>query len=232
VLDRVSDAVSREITYVATDSLDIAHLVEKSGFQVLMTGNHPTGTDRLAEANRIINAHYVLNIQGDEPAFNPDDITASIEYLKSSGFEAITGYCTARDKAEFHDPNTIKVAFSRGSKLLYISRASIPGSKQGKGIYFHRQVCMYGYTKKALKNFAEMPRGSFEQIEDHELLRFLENDVSVGVLELSDWSVPVDFPGDIALAEKQLKEKFLLTNLIDQEHGIFSSDDSAEEKSH
>ena len=74
---------------------------------------------------------------------------------------------------------------------------------------------MYGYTKDALMNFAEMPRGSFEQIEDHELLRFLESDVSVGVLELSDWSIPVDLPGDIALAEKQLKEKFLLTNLID-----------------
>ena len=78
VLDRVTDVVSGEITYVATDSLDVAHLVEKSGFQVVMTGDHPTGTDRLAEANRVINAPYVLNIQGDEPAFNPADITASI----------------------------------------------------------------------------------------------------------------------------------------------------------
>lgn len=214
VLDRVTDVVSSEITYVATDSSDIAQLVEKSGFQVLMTGDHPTGTDRLAEANRVINAPYVLNIQGDEPAFNPDDITASIKYLKSSGFEAITGYCRVKGETEFQDPNTIKVAFSRGGKLLYISRASIPGSKQGKGIEFHRQVCMYGYTKDALMNFAEMPRGSFEQIEDHELLRFLENDVPVGVLELSDWSVPVDVPADIALAENQLKEKFMLTNLV------------------
>jgi len=215
VLDRVTDVVSSETTYVATDSLDIANLIEKSGFQVVMTGDHPTGTDRLAEANTVINAPYVLNIQGDEPAFNPEDISASIEYLKSSGFEAITGYCRAIGESEFHDTNTIKVAFSRGGKLLYISRASIPGSKQGKGIDFHRQVCMYGYTKDALMNFAKMPRGSYEQIEDHELLRFLENDVPVGMIELSDWSVPVDMPGDIALAEKQLKEKFFLTNLID-----------------
>lgn len=214
VLDRVTEVASKEITYVATDSTEIAQLVEKSGFQVLMTGDHPTGTDRLAEANRVINAPYVLNIQGDEPAFNPEDVTASIDYLKSSGFNAITGYCSAKGESEFHDTNTIKVAFSRGGKLLYISRASIPGSKQGKEMKFHRQVCMYGYTREALMNFANMPRGAFEQIEDHELLRFLENDVPVGVVKLSDWSVPVDLPGDVALAEKQLKEKFLLKNHV------------------
>jgi 3-deoxy-manno-octulosonate cytidylyltransferase (CMP-KDO synthetase) len=73
---------------------------------------------------------------------------------------------------------------------------------------------MYGYTREALVNFANMPRGAFEQIEDHELLRFLENDVPVGVVELSDWSVPVDLPSDVALAEKQLKEKFLLRNPV------------------
>jgi 3-deoxy-manno-octulosonate cytidylyltransferase (CMP-KDO synthetase) len=215
VLDRVTEVVSKEITYVATDSFEIANLVEKFGFQVVMTGDHPTGTDRLAEANKVINATYVLNIQGDEPAFNPGDISTSIEYLKSSGFSAITGYCSAMDEAEFQDPNTIKVAFSRSGKLLYISRASIPGSKRARKMDFHRQVCMYGYTKEALINFAEMPRGSFELIEDHELLRFLENDMPVGVVELSDWSVPVDLPGDIPLAEKQLKEKFFLSNFID-----------------
>jgi 3-deoxy-manno-octulosonate cytidylyltransferase (CMP-KDO synthetase) len=215
VLDRVTEVASKEITYVATDSFEIAQLVEKSGFQVVMTGDHPTGTDRLAEANRIINAPFVLNIQGDEPAFNPADVTASIEFLKNSGFNAITGYCDAEGHSEFEDRNTIKVAFSRGSSLLYISRASIPGSKKDYPANFYRQVCMYGYTQGALASFAEMPRGTFELVEDHELLRFLENDVPVGVVKLSDWSVPVDMPGDIALAENQLRKKFFLTNLID-----------------
>jgi 3-deoxy-manno-octulosonate cytidylyltransferase (CMP-KDO synthetase) len=208
VLDRVNEAAPKEITFVATDSLEIAQLVEKSGFHVVMTGDHPTGTDRLAEANRSINADFVLNIQGDEPAFNPADIKTSIEFLKGSGFNAITGYCGATGRSEFQDTNTIKVAFSGGSKLLYISRAAIPGSKNGKTTDFYRQVCMYGYTKDALANFADLPRGAFELIEDHELLRFLENDLTVGVVELSDWSVPVDLPADIALAEKQLEEKF------------------------
>jgi 3-deoxy-manno-octulosonate cytidylyltransferase (CMP-KDO synthetase) len=215
VLDRVTEVASKEITYVATDSLDIAQLVEKSGFQVVMTKEHPTGTDRLAEANRIINAPYVVNIQGDEPTFNPADVVKSIEFLKNSGLAAITGYCTGAGDSEFRDTNTIKIAYSRGNKLLYISRASIPGSKKRNTSDFFRQVCMYGYTRDALAKFAEMPRGTFELIEDHELLRFLENDVPVGVVELSDWSVPVDVPEDIALAETQLKEKFFLSNLID-----------------
>jgi 3-deoxy-manno-octulosonate cytidylyltransferase (CMP-KDO synthetase) len=215
VLDRVNEVAPKEITFVATDSLDIAQVVEKSGFQVVMTGDHPTGTDRLAEANRTINADFVLNIQGDEPAFNPADIKTSIEFLRGAGFNAITGYCGATGGSEFQDTNTIKVAFSSGNRLLYISRASIPGSKNRKTADFYRQVCMYGYTRDALAKFADLPRGAFEQIEDHELLRFLENDLAVGVVELSDWSVPVDLPGDVALAEKQLTEKFFLSNLVD-----------------
>lgn len=215
VLDRVTEVVSKEITYVATDSCQIARLVEKSGFQVVMTGDHATGTDRLAEANQIINAPYVLNIQGDEPAFNPIDVMASIEFLKHSGFPAVTGYCEAVGDAEFKDGNTIKVTFSLSKRLLYISRASIPGAKSNRATKFYRQVCMYGYTKDALSGFAEMPRGAFEQIEDHELLRFLENDIPVGVVKLSDWSVPVDIPSDIVLAENQLKQKFYLRDLID-----------------
>ena len=215
VLDRVTEVAKREITFVATDSIEISQLVEKSGFQVVMTGDHPTGTDRLAEANRIINAQFVVNIQGDEPAFNPDDILKSIEFLKNSGFAAITGFCSATGDSEFQDSNTIKLAYSRGNRLLYISRASIPGSKNGNVSNFFRHVCMYGYTSDALSIFAEIPRGAFELIEDHELLRFVENDIPVGVVELSDWSVPVDLPGDIALAEKQLKEKFSLINFVD-----------------
>lgn len=215
VLDRVTEAASKELIFVATDSLEIARLVEKTGYQVVTTGDHPTGTDRLAEANRTINADYVINIQGDEPAFNPADIRKSIDFLKSGKFSVITGYCGATGNLEFQDTNTIKVVFARNNKLLYLSRASIPGSKNKMTTDFYRQVCMYGYSKDALANFSKLPRGNLELVEDHELIRFIEHDLTVGVVKLSDWSVPVDIPGDIVLAERQLREKFSLRNLLD-----------------
>jgi 3-deoxy-manno-octulosonate cytidylyltransferase (CMP-KDO synthetase) len=96
------------------------------------------------------------------------------------------------------------------NKLLYVSRAAIPGKKvgtvQGKA---YRQICLYGYTARALKDFATFTRGSLEMSEDHELLRFLENGIDVGLVELSDVSIPVDVPSDLLLVEASMKDRSL-----------------------
>jgi 3-deoxy-manno-octulosonate cytidylyltransferase (CMP-KDO synthetase) len=208
VLERVTSVFPSTSTYVATDSLEISEVVERLGYQVVMTKKHLTGTDRIAEANRKIGADYILNVQGDEPVFNPEDITKSIDFLLSGDFSVITGYCTSNDIKEFTDQNTIKLVFSESGRLLYISRSSIPGSKRESEHLFYRQVCIYGYTKQALEEFAHWPRTFLENVEDHELLRFLEHDKSVGVIPLTDWSVPVDVPSDVTTAEFQLRKYF------------------------
>jgi 3-deoxy-manno-octulosonate cytidylyltransferase (CMP-KDO synthetase) len=210
VLDRVNSAVEKESIFVASDSLEVLKIVDKYGFQAIETGSHPTGTDRLAEANLTIKADFVINIQGDEPAFNPDDIRKSTKFLLDSKFKVMTGFCVERSDEELSDKNTIKLTFSNSRRLLYISRAPIPGGKSLSQNTFYRQVCVYGYTKEALTLFSKLRRSEFEISEDHEILRFLENDIDVGLVELSDWSIPVDIMGDVSLAEKQLREKFKL----------------------
>ena len=208
VLDRITSKFPIQDTYVATDSIEIIQIVENSGFQSVITGKHLTGTDRLAEANQKIGADLVINIQGDEPAFNPQDVLDSIKFLRENRFSVITGFCELSDWEESNDPNTIKVAFSESNRLLYISRAPIPGSKNKIGRLFYRQVCMYGYTKEALEKYASWERSRFEKVEDHELLRFLEHDIDVGLVPLSNWSIPVDLPSDVKVAEEQIKKIF------------------------
>lgn len=209
VIDRVASVIEKKDIYVATDSDQISSAVNGYGYQVLRTGRQPTGTDRVAVANRELQADYVINIQGDEPSFNPEDIVISTNFLLKSDFDVITGYCALQNREEWLDRNTIKLVFSNSSRLLYISRSLIPGSKSDSapGTPF-RQVCLYGYTRHALEFFLSTPRSPLELREDHELLRYIENDVSVGVVELSDWSVPVDTPSDLLIASLQLKEKF------------------------
>lgn len=208
VLDRVTETYSSENTYVATNSIEIAKIVEDARYQIVMTGNHSTGTDRIAEANLEIKADFVLNIQGDEPIFNPKDVIKSIDKLQTGKYSVITGCCVCNDNISYYSPNTIKVVFSKSYRLLYISRAPIPGSKVNISEYFYRQVCMYGYTKEALESYSKLKRTELEKIEDHEILRFLENDIEIGVIPLSDWSIPVDVPTDIERVEKQIKQKY------------------------
>lgn len=210
VLDRVSSVVAKESIFVASNSAEVLSLIHKSGYQGVETGDHPTGTDRLAEACLSIQSDYFINIQGDEPTFNPEDILSATRFLIESNYPVITGYCLENNLKERTDTNTIKLTFSNSKRLLYISRAPIPGSKNVQESAFYRQVCLYGYTRDALRTFSTLPRSKFEVTEDHELLRFLENDMPVGVIELSDWSVPVDVKSDIELAELQLQAKFNL----------------------
>lgn len=213
VLDRVKEVYPLENIYVATDSMAIGKIVEDAKFQVVMTGKHKTGTDRIAEANIQIQADYVVNIQGDEPIFNPQDVIKSIDSLETGQYSVITGFCLSNDIRDYYSPNTIKIVFSKTKRLLYVSRAPIPGSKGKSNLHFYRQVCMYGYTKEILNEYSTWSRTELEKIEDHEILRFLENNIQVGVIPLSDWSIPVDIPTDVSLVEKQLKLKYPNTYL-------------------
>lgn len=210
VLDRVASVIPRSDIFVASDSVDVLKVIEKFGYQGIETSHHPTGTDRLAEALLSIETDYVINVQGDEPAFNPMDILKASEFLIKSKFPVVTGYCLEENALEINDSNTIKLVFSNSKRLMYISRAPIPGCKGNFERASYRQVCLYGYTRTALETFGKLPRSEFEIIEDHEILRFLENDIPVGVVELSNWSVPVDIESDILLAETQLRKKFNL----------------------
>lgn len=199
--------VPAERVCVATDDDSIRAVCEKEGIRVVMTsGNCLTGTDRVAEVAQKIEADTYINVQGDEPVFNPDDLSALIESASAHPLDVINGYCPIRDEEMFRSSSIPKVVMRPDGRLLYMSRAPIPTSKTHDFTKAWRQVCAYAFPKTALEKFSlSTSKTPLEAIEDIEILRFLELGWEVRMIPMSEVSVAVDNPEDVARAETVIR---------------------------
>lgn len=204
-------ACSAERIYVATDDIRIADVCRAEGIQVLMTStNCLTGTDRVAECALLLSAEVLINVQGDEPVFNPDDLRQIIARLVDYPGEVLNGFCAIEDEALFRSVTIPKVVMRPDGRLLYMSRSSIPGTKQQSFVQGWRQVCVYAFPRPALQAFtAQRAKTPLEELEDIEILRFLELGWDVRMLEMSSESVAVDTPEDVVKAEVAIAERGL-----------------------
>jgi 3-deoxy-manno-octulosonate cytidylyltransferase (CMP-KDO synthetase) len=201
-------AFPAERVYVATDHFDIEAHCKRLGMQVLMTSSKClTGTDRVAEAANQVEAEYYLNVQGDEPLINPADILAVDDATRKHAGEIINGYAEIDELEMWESLSTPKVVCRQDGRLLYMSRAAIPGNKTGNFIKSWRQVCVYAYPKDALDAFvAAKQKTELEEIEDLEILRFLEMGYDVRMIKLGTDSVAVDHPEDVDKVIRRLNE--------------------------
>jgi 3-deoxy-manno-octulosonate cytidylyltransferase (CMP-KDO synthetase) len=199
--------VPAELVYVATDDDNIRAVCEKHGIQVVMTAkNCLTGTDRVAEVAQKIEADTYINVQGDEPVFNPSDLTELISAAEKNPKDVINGYCSIKDEVMFRSGSVPKVVMRADGRLLYMSRAPIPTSKGLTFVKSWRQVCAYAFPNKALEAFSSRTsKTELEEIEDIEILRFLELGWDIRMVAMSDLSVSVDNPEDIIRAEAAIR---------------------------
>lgn len=200
--------VAPELVYVATDDERIYSACEKEGIQVLKTSSDClTGTDRVAEVATQIDANLYINVQGDEPVFNPADLKALIDASLIYPGEILNGICAIGNEEFFRSGSIPKVVTRPDGRLLYMSRAPIPATKSGQFVRAWRQVCAYAFPRSALQAFAIHPeKTSLESVEDIEILRFLELGHDVRMIPMSDYSVAVDNPEDVARAEAAIKQ--------------------------
>ncbi len=205
--EQCKKAVDADKIYVATDSQKIFDHCTALNINVLMTSeNCLTGTDRVAEVAQQIDADYYINVQGDEPLFNPEDIHKTIALLDKHAGEIINGYSTIRREEDYRSASVPKVVLRPDGRLLYMSRSPIPGNKNGQFVLAQRQICIYAFPKKALLAFAnQQEKTPLEQQEDIEILRFLELGFEVRMVQLSDESVAVDHPEDAERVRQILK---------------------------
>lgn len=209
VYEQCIKAVESNRVYVATDDDRIRSACESFGAKVVMTSSDClTGTDRVAEVSRKIDARYYINVQGDEPIFNPSDIKLLVDQLNFEVDEIVMGYCSILSKFDFESRAIPKMIFSENKRLLYMSRSPIPGNKKDEFTSAWRQVCAYAFPKTALEVFSSVDsKTPIEEIEDLEMLRFLEKGVSIKVIEMSSESIAVDHPRDIEKVLKRLKHE-------------------------
>lgn len=190
---------------VATPDEAIAEAVRGFGGEALLTSpDHPTGTDRIAEAAERIGAELFVNVQGDEPLIEPETIQACAEALRS-GEEQVASVFDDLDEEAADDPNVVKVVLDRKGRALYFSRSPIPYPRSGS-----RQLCkhigIYGYTLAALRAFAGLPPGELEQTESLEQLRFLENGWAIRMAKGRGTPLAVDTPEQLEHV-KRIMEK-------------------------
>jgi len=202
-------AVGQENVYIATDDERISKVVTTAGFNAIMTSEQClTGTDRLAEVANKIQADIYINVQGDEPLVNPEDIVNIIEAKKQYYDEIINGYCSISTDEDPNNVNIPKVIFTEDNSLIYMSRQAIPGYKdeiQAPSQYY-KQVCIYAFTADELKSYADFGRKStLEASEDIEIIRFLEWGKKIRMVKTSPGSLAVDTQEDVAKVEQGLK---------------------------
>jgi 3-deoxy-manno-octulosonate cytidylyltransferase (CMP-KDO synthetase) len=204
-------AVGKSNVYIATDDNRIKEEVERSGFKAVMTSNNAlTGTDRIAEASDKIKADIYINVQGDEPLINPQDILKILDNKIKNMNSVINGFCWISNQEDPKSVNIPKVITNEKNELVYMSRLPLPGFKEDKfmPLKYKKQVCIYAFTKDeldAFRNFGQ--KSKLEKSEDIEILRFFELNKKILMTETKFGSLAVDVPEDVARVEKALKNK-------------------------
>ena len=200
-------AISKKNIIIATDDLKIQKYCFKNDMPVFMTSKKClTGTDRVVEVAKKKFFDFYVNVQGDEPIFNPLDIKNLIMNMYKNPNSVLTGFCKITDKKIFESKNIPKVIVGYKNDLLYMSRKPIPnnGLNRRLKLFPNRQVCAYSFPRKLLLKFPKKNKTPLEKLEDIEILRFLELGIPVKMVKMSSKSIAVDIPSDILKVEKQL----------------------------
>jgi 3-deoxy-manno-octulosonate cytidylyltransferase (CMP-KDO synthetase) len=205
--DRCREAVGAERVWVATDDERIVRHAEDHGMQCVTTSEDClTGTDRVAEAMSTIDADVYVNVQGDEPLVDPADIRRVALAGVAHPGTVINAMAPVESEDDFRSSSVPKVLAAPDGRLLYMSRGAVPTDKDLGFRRAWRQVCIYAFSPEALAAFVSVPsKTPLEEIEDIEILRFLELGFPVLMVEASATSIAVDHPADVERVEAALR---------------------------
>lgn len=211
VAERARRARGLARVIVATDDERIRSAVAATGAEVMMTrADHPSGTDRLAEVARGLDADVVVNVQGDLPLLDPGLIERLVARLVGEPTLPMATLATPiRDEAEWRSPHVVKVVVGLDGRALYFSRSPLPYDRDGVRVpaepFGLRHIGMYGYRRDVLLRLAALPPSPLELRERLEQLRALEHGIAIGVVEWTGEPViEVDTQADLEQARAAL----------------------------
>ena len=190
--------------YFAVDDVALEDCLNCAGFNVVRTRvDHPSGTDRLAEANESIGASAVINVQGDEPLVTGEQIRALANGLEAGA--AMSTLAIPFERVEdFMDPNQVKVVCDRSGTALYFSRSPIPFARDKvvdtqwlSQNPCYRHLGLYAYSADFLRAFSTLEAGCLEAIEKLEQLRAMEHGFRIHVGITDQPTIGIDTFEDI-----------------------------------
>ena len=193
---------------VATDSVEVESLLKERGIPVVMTSAAcASGSDRVFEVSRQLDADIYVNIQGDEPTLTQDFFPPLLALFARPEVEVAT-LAVDCPSDEIADPNVVKVVTAQDGRALYFSRAAIPFDRDGAGFRGYRKhLGIYAYRRLALERFAALKPSPLERAERLEQLRLLENGIGLYVAAAPRDTIGVDTEADLIRAEEMLKAR-------------------------
>lgn len=197
--------------FVATDSDLIFDEIIRIGGKAVRTGQHETGSDRIAEAVRDIDCDIVVNVQGDEPFLKKEPLQGLISVFHNDPEQEISLASLKikiTEPTEIENPNNVKVITDLNGFALYFSRSVIPFQREmsAEAKYF-RHIGVYAFRKQALLTFASLEMSPLETLEKIECIRYLENGMKIKMIETDFVGVGIDVPEDLEKAKRLLHLK-------------------------
>ena len=187
---------------VVTDSDIIAEEISHIGGRCIKSKKeHQSGSDRIAEACVDMDVDVIINIQGDEPFIKKQPLEDLVNCFNDNSVSVASLMQKFPENESYENSNLVKVVCNKFNDALYFSRSVIP-YKRNKEIeeILYRHIGVYAYRKDMLLQFTKWPMGRLEKLEMLEQLRYLENGVSIRMVETDEASVGIDTPEDLKKA--------------------------------
>ncbi len=207
--ERVADTRLFDEVYVVTDDDRIEKVIREVGGKVIRSKKeHNSGSDRLAEASRDLDVDIIVNVQGDEPFTDKENLQKVIDIFakdltKSIAVASLMERIT--DPDDIANPNNVKVVVTKFGEALYFSRNVIPFPRDpNTKVSYYKHIGIYAYRKEALQQFTELPPSLLEETEKLEQLRYLENGFKIRLALTNIPTIGIDTPEDLERARKRL----------------------------
>ena len=199
----VESGIFNQVLVVTDSEVIFKEIQSLGGFVKMSVGEHASGSDRIAEAIVDLGVDVVVNIQGDEPFIKKEPLADLLGCFKDESVCVASLMKKIGDDEDVNNPNMVKVVCNKANEALYFSRSAIPFKRntQTKLPYF-KHIGVYAFKKKTLLEFTRWPQGELEQTEMLEQLRYLENGVSIKMVETSFSSIGIDTLEDYEKAKE------------------------------
>ena len=208
---RVADTNLFDQVYVVTDDDRIENAIREVGGKVIRSQKeHNSGSDRLAEASKDLEVDIIVNVQGDEPFTDKENLQKVIDIFandpqKNIAVASLMERITHPD--DIANPNNVKVVVNKFNEALYFSRSVIPFPRDtNTKVPYYKHIGIYAYRKDALQQFTQLPPSLLEETEKLEQLRYLENGFKIRLAVTDIPTIGIDTPEDLEKARQRLSK--------------------------
>jgi len=198
-----------EVIVVTDSDIIYSEIIKNGGYAVMSVAPHESGSDRIAEAARNMDAEIFVNVQGDEPFVRKEPLQKLLEVFNGangSSVQVASLMQAMTDPASIADENYVKVAVDKNMNALFFSRSIIPYPRNTDlAPVYYEHIGVYAFRKQALLDFTRWPQTPLELTEKIECLRYLENGVSIKMAVTDYMGVEIDTPEDLEKAARLLQ---------------------------